>query len=44
MDRKPYSTDLTDAPWQRLEPFIPPGKPGGRERTANMREVINAIN
>jgi transposase len=44
MNRKPYSTDLTDAQWQQLEPLIPPRKPGGRDRTADMREVINAIN
>jgi putative transposase len=44
MNRKPYSTDLTDAQWQQLEPFIPPPKPGGRDRSVNMREVINAIN
>jgi putative transposase len=44
MNRKPYSTDLTDAQWQQLEPLIPPRKPGGRDRTVDMREVINAIN
>jgi transposase len=44
MNRKPYSTDLTDAQWRRLEPLIPPAKPGGRPRDADMREVINAIN
>jgi putative transposase len=44
MNRKPYSTDLTDAQWQQLEPLIPPRKPGGRDRTADMREVINPIN
>jgi putative transposase len=26
-----------------LEPLIPPAKPGGRPRTVDMREVINAI-
>lgn len=44
MKRKSYSTDLTDAQWARLEPLIPPAKPGGRDRSANMREVVNAIN
>jgi putative transposase len=44
MNRKPYSTDLTDAQWQQLEPLIPPRKPGGRDRTVDMREVISAIN
>src|SRR5689334_5168305 len=44
MNRKPYSTDLTDAHCQRLEPLIPPAKPGGRDRSANMREVMNDVN
>jgi putative transposase len=43
MTRKPYATDLTDAQWQLVEPLIPAAKPGGRDRTTNMREVINAI-
>lgn len=42
MDRAPYPTDLTDQQWKILEPFIPPPKPGGRPRTTDMREVINA--
>jgi putative transposase len=41
--RKPYTTDLTDAQWDILEPMIPPEKLGGRPRSVNMREVINAI-
>ena len=46
MKRKPYPSDLTDAQWERVAPLIPParsGKQGGRKRTANMREVLNAI-
>ena len=43
MERQPYSSDLTDAQWQLIEPLIPPAKPGGRDRETNMREVINAI-
>jgi putative transposase len=43
MKRRPYPTDLTDAQWQRLEPLIPPPKPGGRDRSTDMREVLNAI-
>src|SRR5262249_22032635 len=43
MERRPYPTDLTDEQWQTLEPLIPPPKPGGRPRTVNLREVINAI-
>ena len=43
MDRPPYPTDLTDQQWKILEPFIPLAKPGGRPRTTDMREVMNAI-
>ncbi len=43
MIRKPYSTDLTDAQWARIAPLIPPAMPGGRRRTVNVREVVNAI-
>jgi putative transposase len=43
MSRKPYPNDLTDQEWALLEPFIPAPKRGGRPRTADMREVLNAI-
>lgn len=43
MSRAPYSTDLTDGQWARIAPFIPPAKPGGRPRSADMREILNAI-
>jgi putative transposase len=43
MARSPYPTDLTDRQWRRLAPHIPPAKPGGRPRGADMREVVNAI-
>ena len=39
----PYPTDLTEAQWRRLAPLIPPAKPGGRRRTVDIREVLNAI-
>ena len=42
-DRLAYSTDLSDAQWRRLEPRVPKAKPGGRPRSADMREVVNAI-
>ncbi len=42
-ERKPYHTDLSDAEWAIIEPLIPGGKPGGRPRETNIREVINAI-
>jgi len=43
MNRKRYPSDLTDKEWAILEPLIRPAKHGGRRRSANMREVINAI-
>jgi transposase len=38
-----YPSDLTDQEWAILEPLIPLAKPGGRPRTTDMREVVNAI-
>src|SRR5947209_6927081 len=43
MTYKRYPSDLTDAQWDLLEPWIPPPRPGGRPRKTNMREVVNAI-
>ena len=43
MERQSYPTDLTDSQWKRLKELLPPPKPGGRPRTVNLREVINAI-
>ena len=38
-----YPSDLTDREWAITAPFIPPAKSGGRRRTADMREVVNAV-
>ena len=38
-----YPSDLTDAEWALVEPFIPPARRGGRRRTVDVREVLNAI-
>ena len=38
-----FPSDLTDAQWARLEPLIPPAKPGGRPRKTDMRAAMNAI-
>jgi transposase len=38
-----YPSDMTDAEWAVTEPFIPPAKRGGRPRTTDMREVVNAL-
>ena len=41
--RKGYPTDLKDEEWEIIEAFVPPACPGGRPRTTDMREVLNAI-
>ena len=38
-----YPSDMTDVEWALTAPFIPPARRGGRPRTADMREVLNAI-
>ena len=38
-----YPSDLADAKWELVAPFIRGAKRGGRPRTANVREVMNAI-
>ena len=38
-----YPRDLTDNEWGVVVPFVPPGRGGGRPRTTDMREVLNAI-
>ena len=38
-----YPTDLTEAEWTIVAPHIPAAKPGGRPRTTDIREVVNAI-
>ena len=39
-----YPSDETDAAeWALIEPLIPPAKHGGRKRSVNMREVVNAL-
>ena len=43
MSRKAYPTDLTDQQWQLIASLIPPAKVGGRPRTVDVREIINAI-
>jgi transposase len=38
-----YPSDMTDREWALAAPFIPPAKTGGRRRTTDMREVVNAL-
>ena len=38
-----FPSDQSDREWEYLKPLIPAAKPGGRERTTDMRLVSNAI-
>jgi transposase len=38
-----YPSDLKDAEWALVAPLIPPARHGGRKRTVDVREVLNAI-
>jgi transposase len=38
-----YPSDLTDAEWAQITQLIRPAKRGGRPRTVDVREVLNAI-
>ncbi|MEM7346409.1 MAG: IS5 family transposase [Chloroflexota bacterium] len=41
--RQAYDTDITDEQWEILEPLLPPAKQGGRPRSVDMRDIINAL-
>ncbi len=43
MSAQLYPTDLTDSQWGIIQGMIPPAKPGGRPRSLDMRQVVNAI-
>ena len=43
MNRKSYPSDLKDGEWEILKPLVPEAKPGGRPRSVDLREVLNAI-
>jgi transposase len=45
MRRRSYSTDLTDAQWERLCSVLPAAKNGrtGRPRIHPLREIVNAL-
>jgi transposase len=38
-----YGSDVTDAEWEVLAPFLPPPSRHGRHRKWDMREIVNAI-
>src|SRR5438874_11082049 len=42
MSTQSYPSDVTDAQWALIEPHLPV-YPGGRPRTTNLRDVVDAI-
>jgi transposase len=38
-----YPSDMNDAEWEIVAPLIPPGRRGGRKRSVDVREVLNAV-
>ena len=38
-----YPSDLTDTEWALVEPSIPPAERGGRQRTVDVRAVLDGI-
>lgn len=41
--RKPYPTDISDEAWEWIAPLLAQPTGPGRKRTANIREMVNAI-
>jgi putative transposase len=41
--RKAYTTDLSDAEWNYIEPHLPAPKGHGRPRIHDLREILNAV-
>jgi len=38
-----YSSDMTDVEWEILRKEVPKARRGGRKRTVDVREILNAI-
>ena len=41
--RRAYVSDLSDDQWSMVASELPPAPGGGRPRTVNLREIVNAI-
>ena len=41
--RRPYPSDVTDAEWVLLQPYVPHAQPGGRPEEHPKREILNGI-
>lgn len=38
-----YPSDVTDGEWAIIKPLVPPAKRGGRRRSVDEREIVNAL-
>ena len=38
-----YPSDVSDAEWDVVSPLLPDAKHGGRPRTTDLRDIVNAI-
>jgi transposase len=43
MSHQLYSSNLTDAESEGIQPLLPPTKPVGKHREVNLRDVLDAI-
>jgi putative transposase len=43
MERNSYPSDVTDEQWLILKRLIPRARPGGRPRSVDLRQIVNAI-
>jgi putative transposase len=43
MESRRYPTDLSDAEWSSLEPYLPSPKRRGRPRVHSPREILDAV-
>jgi AcrR family transcriptional regulator len=41
--RKKYPSDISDEQWEKLKGILPPAKGGGRPRSMDLREVVDAL-
>ena len=41
--RLPYPSDMSEAHWLQVAPLLNPAKGGGRPRTTDLREIVNAL-
>jgi putative transposase len=41
--KRSYPTDLSDAEWKHIEPFVPAPKCRGRQRIHSPRQILNAV-